>query len=170
MRVRAWPLELINGAPLDPGATAEHVEDLRTQVAPDLFRGFDPDRFPSTSLPALALAASGYRLGDEIGEAVSLALRYALFETGLDISSPSVLGQVARDLHIGLVGPEDESNVEQDRREGEARGVKGSPHFFCENRDAFCPSLHMTKDDHGQLHVERDVEALDEFLAGCFQV
>ena len=52
IRVRSWPLELVNGAPLDADATAAHVEELREQVAPNLFMGFDPNRFPRTTLPA----------------------------------------------------------------------------------------------------------------------
>jgi len=39
VRVRAWPLELINHAPLDPLATADHVEELRSQVLEDLEAG-----------------------------------------------------------------------------------------------------------------------------------
>lgn len=91
LRVRAWPLELVNGRPLDPAATAGHVDELRSQVAPDLFAQFDPGRFPTSSLPGLALAAAAYRAGDRTGEAVSMALRTALFEEGLDISRPDVL-------------------------------------------------------------------------------
>ena len=56
LRVRAWPLELVNGTPLDPAVTWEHAGDLRTQVAPDLFRHLDVDRFPSSTLDALAVA------------------------------------------------------------------------------------------------------------------
>ena len=32
IRVRAWPLELVNGTGLDPIATRSHVEHLREQV------------------------------------------------------------------------------------------------------------------------------------------
>ena len=41
--VRAWPLELVNGKPLDPVVTAGHVGELRRDGAPELFTGFDPD-------------------------------------------------------------------------------------------------------------------------------
>ena len=53
LRVRAWPLELVNGEPLAADLVAEEVRELREQVAPDLFAGFDPTRFPATSLPAM---------------------------------------------------------------------------------------------------------------------
>lgn len=58
VRVCSWPLELVNGTPLDPGEVAGHVRDLRAQVAPDLFARFDPATLPRTTLPALALAAA----------------------------------------------------------------------------------------------------------------
>ena len=96
VHVRSWPLELVNGRPLDPATVADHVRELRQQVAPDLFGGFDPAAFPTTTLPALALAASAYDRGLGVGESVSLALRHALFEEGRDVSDPDVLGEVAR--------------------------------------------------------------------------
>ena len=89
--IRAWPLELVNEAPLDSETTAHHVQELREQVAPDLFQHFDPDHFPTTTLPALACVHSAYEKDMKTGEAVSLALRRALFEDGLDISDPGVL-------------------------------------------------------------------------------
>jgi hypothetical protein len=46
LRVRAWPLELVNGKPLEPSLVAQHGEEFREQVAPDLFGGFDPDVAP----------------------------------------------------------------------------------------------------------------------------
>ena len=170
MRVRAWPLELVNGAPLDRTTTAEHVEELRTQVSSDLFTHFDPDHFPQTSLPALAVAAAAYRRDDRTGEAVSLALRAAFFEEGRDISRPDVLANVAS-AH-GVDGPDtdDDEAVRADWHEGQSRGVKGSPHFFCGELEVFCPSLDISKDEDGQLYLRRNTEALDEFLAECFKV
>jgi predicted DsbA family dithiol-disulfide isomerase len=170
LRVRAWPLELVNGEPLDPTITAEHVDDLRTQVASDLFAHFDPDHFPRTSLRALAVAAVAYRRDDGIGEAVSLALRDALFEEGCDISRADVLASVANAHGVGDSGPEDDRAVLAEWREGESRGVIGSPHFFCRELEVFCPSLDISKDEAGQLHVRRDTGALDAFLTECFKI
>ena len=93
LEIRAWPLELVNGAPLDPETTADHVGDLRAQVAPDLFTHFEPEHFPSTCLPALACIHAAYRKDLRTGETVGLALRDALFEKGLDISRADVLSQ-----------------------------------------------------------------------------
>ena len=89
--VRAWPLELVNGAPLDPSVTAEHANELREQVAPNLFRHLDVNRFPSSTLDALALANRAYRTDLQVGERVSFALRDALFEEGRDISDQGTL-------------------------------------------------------------------------------
>ncbi len=170
LRVRAWPLELVNGAQLDPVTTAEHVDELRSQVAPGLFAGYDPSHLPRTSLPALAVAAAAYRQGDRVGEAVSLALRDALFEQGRDISCPDVLGAVAAAHGLGAVGPEDDQRVRDEWCEGRVRGVKGSPHFFCGGFDAFCPTLEISRDSEGHVHLRRDLEALDVFLEECFRI
>jgi 2-hydroxychromene-2-carboxylate isomerase len=151
-------------------ATAEHVEALRAQVAPGLFAQFDPDHFPRTSLPALAVAAAAYARDDATGEAVSLALRDALFERGHDISSPEVLVRIADAHGVGQVGPDDEKAVLEERDWGRLRGVKGSPHFFCGDAQAFCPSLDISRDEDGHVRVRRNVEALEGFLADCFAV
>jgi len=55
IRVRAWPLELVNGERVPRELLVEEVTDLRHTVAPDLFTAFNPDLFPMTSLPALAV-------------------------------------------------------------------------------------------------------------------
>ena len=167
LRIRAWPLELINGAPLDPATTKEHVNELRAQVAPDLFADFDLDHFPHTSLPALALAAAAYRESDHAGEAVSLALRDALFEKGQDISNPGVLALIAEEYGVAS-GPEDIEAVVAEWHQGQSRGVRGSPHFICGSAEAFCPSLDISKGRDGHLQVRRNTQALDEFLQVCF--
>ncbi len=168
IRVRAWPLELVNGAPLDVAATVEHVNDLRAQVTPDLFVGFDPAHFPKTTLPALALEAAAYRFDDEIGEAVSFALRDALFEAGRDISDAGVLESIARAHGVPNVSDDDDRAVRSEWRAGEARGVEGSPHFFCGDDEVFCPSLDIASREDGSLQIRRNIDALDEFLSDCF--
>ena len=74
LRCRAWPLELVNGRPLDPAEVAEEVAALRRSVAPGLFRGFDAATFPRSSLRALTLAADADAVSVELGESVSFAL------------------------------------------------------------------------------------------------
>ena len=169
LNIRAWPLELVNGVPLDPETTAHHVRDLQSQVAPDLFRRFDPGHFPKTTLPALACAHAAYSKDIKTGEAVSLALRHALFEEGLDISCPDVLSDIATSAGVESFDAADERAVLDDWQEGAARGVKGSPHFYCGDSDAFCPSLEISKDGTGHLKVSANLDVLDAFLTDCFE-
>jgi len=166
--VRSWPLELVNQAPLDPRTTARHVQELRKEVAPDLFQGFDPKRFPTTTLPALAWVHAAYAMDMKTGEAVSLALRNALFEDGVDIADPDLLSDIVLAEGVASVGNDDERAVVADWHEGVARGVKGSPHFFCGDADAFCPSLDIFKGETERLKVRRNMEVLDSFLEICF--
>jgi predicted DsbA family dithiol-disulfide isomerase len=167
LRVRAWPLELVNGEPLDADFIAHEVDELRAQVAPDLFTGFDRSRFPATFLPAFALAAHAYRSRPQVGERVSLALRDALFEDGRDIGDRAVLTEIARRHDLRDADLDDRMTVTADWHEGRARGVLGSPHFFVGGRGFFCPSLEIEKaDDH--LRVRRDDAAIEAFFAECF--
>lgn len=166
--VRAWPLEVVNGHPLDPEFIDEEVVDIRAQVAPDLFAGFRRDTFPVSSLPALELTHAAYRVSPATGEAVALRLRDLLFEEGVDVADPDVLARVASDA--GVPAPfGDHAAVLADHAEGRERGVVGSPHFFLPGEGGFfCPSLEVSRDDEGHLHVSVDREALDRFLARCF--
>ena len=96
LRVRSWPLELINGAPLDPAHIAAEIVSLRASVRPDLFTGFDVSTFPSTSMPAYAVVAAAEAVADpRLAEDVAMALRAAVFEDGLDIGRPEVVGRIA---------------------------------------------------------------------------
>ena len=143
LHVRAWPLELVNGAPLDPITTACHVEELR-QVAPDLFQGFDQGHFPTSTLPALAWVSAAYERDVRHGEAVSLALRNALFEGGVDISDPDALLSIARSVGIESFDVSNHEAVMADWAEGRSRGVKGSPHFFCgDNEESPSVARHL---------------------------
>jgi len=167
IRVRAWPLELVNGAPLDVTLVADEIQALRETVAPDLFGGFDPVRFPSTTLPALALAESAYRHGDRTGERMSVALRTALFEQGRDISSPTELDAIIGDVEPSLVRSEGREAVYDDWEEGRRRGVLGSPYFFVDGAGFFCPTLNITHFG-GHLQVSVDPEAFTTFLETVF--
>jgi predicted DsbA family dithiol-disulfide isomerase len=163
LHVRSWPLEIVNGAPLDPGFIAEEVDALRRQVTPDLFVGFDPAAFPGSSLPALRLARAAYQRDAEVGEAVSLDLRTRLFELGQDISQPTVLDEVANSHDIDQVDGSDDA-VLADYEEGKRRGVIGSPHFFIGDRGYFCPALEIENVD-GHLLIRPDVEQFEQFLS-----
>jgi predicted DsbA family dithiol-disulfide isomerase len=163
LRVRAWPLELVNGAPMTGEALQPKVDALRSSVAPDLFAGFAPERFPATTLPVLAAEAAAHRAGPAVGERFSLAVRTALFEQGQDPSEPGVLGALLAEhgLDPSAVDP---SAVLADWQEGRRRGVIGSPHFFDGDRGWFCPSLAIRHDDEG-YDIRVDAEGLARFLA-----
>lgn len=167
LRVRAWPLEVVNGEPLDAGFVAEEVEGIRSAVAADLFTGFDPANFPSTSLPALALAAAAYERDLTTGEVVSLELRDLLFEQGLDVADDEVLGRVAG-RHGLTVEARHHERVLEDHRAGLDRGVTGSPHFFTGSGDFFCPSLEVGRDDDGDLVISADPAGFEHLAAAAF--
>lgn len=168
LRLHAWPLELVNGEPVAASLVAEEIRALREQVAPDLFTGFDQARFPSTSLPALALAARAYRVDDAVGERTSIALRDALFERGLDISNPEVLASIGESNDLDAVTPEDIESVSADLVRGRARGVVGSPHFFVGEGGFFCPTLDISQDDAGRFRISQDEAAFRAFTRQCF--
>jgi len=167
--IRAWPLELVNGMSLDPDLIAEEVEDLRDQVAPDLFGGFDPSAFPRTSIPAFALAAVAYQRGLATGEAVSLGLRDALFEQGRNVAEPDVLAEIAAEHHVALPTGDPIGHAMADWREGQSRGVVGSPHFFVGGTSMFCPVLDIHQVD-GRRHISVDEATAREFFERALEV
>lgn len=156
LRIRAWPLELVNGTPLDPHHIGAEIVALRASVRPDLFAGFSVDSFPRTSMTAFALSAAADRTGDAgLIEDVGMALRDALFEQGLDIGRSDAVAPIA--ARFGLT-PLDagatEAAVRADWDEGKARGVIGSPHFFtADGGDWFCPGLAISRDAAGDFVV-----------------
>lgn len=156
LRIRAWPLELVNGVPLDPRHVAAEITALRASVRPDLFSGFTVESFPNTSMPAFALTAAADRTGDPvIIEEVGIALRDALFEEGIDTGQPRNVAAIA--ARFGLEPLDVESTdaaVRADWDEGTARGVVGSPHFFTGDGGSwFCPGLDISRDSRGDFVV-----------------
>ena len=168
VRVRAWPLELVNGGRLQGSAIAPKVAALRAGVTPDLFAGFDPNRFPPTSLPAMVSEAAAYRRAPTVGEQFSFAVRTALFEDGLDIADPDVLRAIRKDVGAPDPTSEDEATVMADYEEGRRRGVIGSPHYFTGDGGFFCPSLRIEHRAHGALDVGFDVDGFQQFIAAAF--
>ena len=168
LHVRAWPLQLVNGEPLEPSVVAQHVAELREQVAPDLFEGFVPSRVPQSAMPAFELVAAAYERSDQTGERVSLRVRDALFERGLDISDAEVLAGIAASEGVSVDPDEAEQIVLRDYEEGRRREVRGSPEFFLDGRGWYCPSLDIHKVGDA-LKIELDVETVEAFLAACFE-
>ena len=156
LRIRAWPLELVNGQPLDAHHIGAEITALRASVRPDLFGGFSVDTFPSTSMVAFALTAAADRTGDPVlAERVGMALRNAVFEEGLDIGLPEVVEPIA--VRFGLEPLDADATVaavRADWEDGRARGVIGSPHFFTGDDESwFCPGLDISRDDDGNFIV-----------------
>jgi predicted DsbA family dithiol-disulfide isomerase len=166
LRVRAWPLEIVNGQPLDPKFIAEEIDDIREQIADPLFARFSETAFPASSIPALTLAAAAYDKDLATGETVSLALRDLLFEHGVDIADTEVLTRLA-DEHGVQADLSDTQRVVEDHAEGVQRDVIGSPHFFTPAGSFFCPSLDVHRDSTGHLRITAD-SGFDQFVATCF--
>lgn len=167
LRVWSWPLELVNGAPLDAHFIAEEIDVLRRSVAPDLFVGFDPAAFPATSLPAMDLARAAYSVDAATGERVSLALRTALFEEGLDVADAAVLDTIGRTHGVTVDRARDRAGVLAEYEEGRTRGVRGSPEFFAGGAAWFCPVLDIRRVE-GELVVAIDEDTMTDFLHACF--
>ena len=165
--VRAWPLEWVNGSPLEAGPVAEKIEALEKQLNVDDFKGFRAETWPSTTIPALNLAAAASLVDDETGLQVSLALRSALFEQGLDVGDPDVLSEIAAEHGLEAPGLEPHPQVEADYADGQRRGVRGSPDFWVGSDEFFCPALTLAHDDRGALLAEFDPAGLDRFIAAA---
>jgi predicted DsbA family dithiol-disulfide isomerase len=166
--VHAWPLEFVNGEPVGHSLVAREIAALRASVAPDLFTGFDQAPWPATSIPAFGLVASGYAREDATGEALSFAVRDALFEQGLDIADVDVLRHLGAPYGVTpLPLVEAEAATRRDFERGRNRLVRGSPHFFVGDRDWFCPSLNITP--RGDiLNIDVAVETMEEFYDVAF--
>ena len=161
--VRAWPLELVNGKPLDPVVTAAHVAELRRDVAPELFTGFDPDAMPTTTIGALALVEAANDADAELGERLSVELRDALFEEGRRIDD-DMLARLARRSGLDVSAIGDRGRVESRLEEGRTRGVRGSPHIFIDESGVFCPLLDIERSQLGDVHMKERFERFEAFV------
>ena len=168
LRVRAWPLEWINGHPVERDLAAREIGALRTSVAPDLFKGFEVATWPRTSLPAFGLVAAAYAVDDATGAQVSLAVRTALFEDGLDIADPEVINSIGSTYGVDSLDPSaTRAAVESDWERGKAHGAQGSPHFFVGDADWFCPSLDI-RHDGDEFSIKIASESMSEFYDAVF--
>ncbi len=165
VRVRAWPLEWVNGETMAADAVATKAAVLREQLLVDAFEDLRPECWPATTIPALNLAAEAYGRDPATGFAVSLAVRDALFEHGRDIGSVDVLAELAAEHDLPVPGTEPHQAVLDDYADGRRRGVRGSPDFFVLGEEFFCPALDLGRDDEGHLHARFDVDGFDRFVA-----
>ena len=163
--VRAWPLEWVNGEVMEADAVHEKADVLCSQLGVELFDGLRGGGWPATTIPAFTLAAAGYAHDPATGLAVSLAVRDALFERGLDVADDAVLSAIAADHGIAHDPDSHLAAVRDDYAEGQRRGVRGSPDFFIGADEFFCPALELGRDDDGGLVARFDQDGLDDFLA-----
>jgi 2-hydroxychromene-2-carboxylate isomerase len=139
------------------------IEAIRTAGLEADFAGFDADRFPATTLPALAAEIAAYRAGDEVGERFSLAVRQALWEQGRDVADPAVLAEVAAGCGAPPATDADQDAVRDEWSAGQARGVQGSPHFFTPSGSFFCPTLRISHEG-GAYQVQFDAVGFQRFV------
>ena len=165
VHVRAWPLEWVNGSGLEVAAVEMKARALSEQLGVDDFSGLRHDCWPASTIPALELAAAAYARDMATGLAVSLELRAALFEHGIDVGDAEVLGRMAG--RHGLAGRESwpSEALRTDYDEGRRRGVTGSPHFFVGQDNFFCPALDLGHDAEGNLTARLDTAGLAAFFA-----
>ena len=146
IRVRAWPLEFVNGVPLDPATTVRKVAALRAQVAPELFKGFHKQTAGHSTISAMALEEIAYLRSDMLGLKVSLRLRHLYFEQGHPLTE-ALLERVANEVDLQVPPTQDSlDSVNASWEVGKRRGVIGSPHFFTATNSYFCPSLKIGHD------------------------
>jgi predicted DsbA family dithiol-disulfide isomerase len=162
--VRAWPLEWVNGAPLAVDAVMVKAKALAEQLGVDDFSGLRSDHWPATTIPALNLAASAYARDAASGLAVSMEVRAALFERGIDVGDPDALESIAAAHGLDAPGSEPSDAVRRDYDDGRTRGVQGSPHFFVGGDGFFCPALDLGHDSDGHLTARFDRAMLAEFF------
>jgi len=163
--LRAWPLEWVNGAPLAVDAVLTKAAALTEQLGVDDFSGLRADRWPETTIPALNVAAAAYDRDAATGLGVSLALRTALFEQGLDVADPEVLAAIASSHGLEAPSTEARPEIAADYELGRSRGVQGSPHFFVGTDGFFCPALDLGHDVDGHLTARFDADMLADFFA-----
>ncbi len=135
------------------------------QLGVNDFSGLHADTWPSTTIPALNLAAGAYARDPATGLAVSLELRAALFERGEDIGDPDVLARIAAAHGLPTPGVEADASIRADYDGGRERGVKGSPHFYVADDEFFCPALDLGHDADGHLTARFDADMLAEFFS-----
>ena len=164
--VRAWPLELVNGVPLDAGLISQKVRTFRDQVAPNLFRGLDSAPSPSTSMPALRLEAARASQSAAAGNGSASPYGRQCSNTGVTSPTGECLREIAASCGVDDPVPVSDNDVIEDWLAGKQRGVVGSPHFFAAEGNWFCPSLTITQTDDG-LWMADNQHGLDRLAAIC---
>ena len=143
---------------------AVNIAALRDQLDVDCFKGFDVDLFPTTTIPALNLCADGYGRDAKTGLEVSLAVRNAVFEEGLDVGRLEVLAKIAAKYELPAPSIEPSQAVLDEYADGKAHGVRGSPDFYMGDAEFFCPALDLDHDEDGRLLAGFNIEGFETFI------
>lgn len=143
---------------------AAKIAALEAELGIDDFGGFRRDRWPQTTLTALNLADAAYQRDAATGFAVSLLLRRLLFEEGHDIADHQVLADVADEYDLPRPPSAATTGVEANYAEGKRRGARGSPDFWVDGRDLFCPPLDLDHDADGNLTAAFDDDGIRQLV------
>ena len=79
------------------------------------------------------------------------------------MGDPQLIDALLAEAGAGPVLPADSDAVLASHREGLARNVKGSPHFFVGTEGYFCPSLDISHDEEG-YDISFDLEGFATFI------
>ena len=163
-QIRGWPIELVNGAGVDGAFIGEKDEEIKLQVATDLFASFDANSFAASSPQRLALTAAADEVDEATGEGVPMELRPFMVKDGVDIDDPELLAAVAQ--QYGVADPGSVDVVLAEYVDSRARHVAGSPRFFLNELSMFCLSLDVKRVD-GALRVNVNTDAFATLVSAC---
>ena len=133
---RYWSLELVNRC-ATPRWLLEAERAILARCEPDAFAPWQRDDFPSTFLPAMALAAAARQQDLDFADTVDRAAREAFF---LDQCNVAVLpelidtldrkGIVTDRLQDAFWSGKGWRELWNDWQESHSRAIQGSPHLF----------------------------------------
>ena len=167
IRVRAWPLEWINGRQLAPQLVAAEIAKIREKVAPHLFAGFEPSRFPDSTIDALGLAAAAYGRDVQTGEQVSLRVREALFEEGgISPTTRSCARSGAGSASSRCPGPWPPTSSAPIGSADRLEVCAVHPTSSSGTRSWFCPALRI-RHEGSDFDISVDSSSLDDFYAAA---
>ena len=85
------------------------------------------------------------------------------FEEGRDVSDSQVLASIADDHGLDPPASTPSAQVTADYEDGQRREVRGSPDFWLDDEEFFCPALTLGHDERG-LTASFDAEGFDAFM------
>jgi predicted DsbA family dithiol-disulfide isomerase len=164
---RCWPLELVNERGTPWNSLSQEIPVL-TQLEPDHFAPPRRETWPSTLLPAMeAVKVAGELGGPQAADRFDEAARRAFFLDRRDLSIRPTLADLAAEAGLdrsrfldAFDGGGHRRGVIADWREGQRRGVQGSPHAFLpDGTGVFNPGI-------GKIDWVRGIPVLSEVDEG----